>query len=261
MLRVVVVGGGAAGFFGAIHGAGDDTTVTVLEAGREVLSKVRISGGGRCNVTHSCFEIDQLVQHYPRGSKELRGAFTRFQPQHTIEWFKQQGVTLKTEADGRMFPITDDSNTIVNCLIQVAHQLGVKIRTQAPVIAINSFGQYLELTLKSGEKMTADRVLLATGGSPQGLKLAAQLGHKIVPTVPSLFTFTIKDTKLQQLAGISLDRVAVSISNSKFSQSGALVFTHWGLSGSAVLKLSAWGAREFMIGNIPPRSGSIGCPT
>jgi predicted Rossmann fold flavoprotein len=244
MNKIIVIGGGAAGFFGAIHATSHSNNVTILEAGKEVLTKVKISGGGRCNVTHHCFDVPLLVQNYPRGNKALRGAFSRFQPRHTIEWFQNHGVILKTEADGRMFPITDDSQTIVSCLMNVAERSGIRIRTQAQVIGIKSLGEFFELKLKTGETLNADRVLLATGSSPQGFKLAQQLGHKIIPPVPSLFTFAIKDSKLQELAGVSLNPVTVNMPDIKLSQTGALIFTHWGLSGPAILKLSAWGARE-----------------
>ncbi|HLO51659.1 MAG TPA: NAD(P)/FAD-dependent oxidoreductase [Kamptonema sp.] len=244
-LRVVVVGGGAAGFFGAIASAINHphTHITLLEAGRELLAKVRISGGGRCNVTHACFDPGVLVQNYPRGGKALRGAFTRFQPRDTVEWFSDRHVKLKTEPDGRIFPTTDDSATIVNCLIQTAKDAGIEIRIGAAVVSVKKLATDFEIELKSGEKLKCDRVLLATGSSPSGFKWAKNLGHTIQPPIPSLFTFNISDPRLQDLAGVSVGNVRVQLPAAKLEQTGPILITHWGLSGPAVLKLSAWGAR------------------
>lgn len=247
-LKVVVIGGGAAGFFGAIACAEANAyaRITLLEAGRQPLSKVLISGGGRCNVTHSCFEPSLLVQNYPRGGKALRGAFSRFQARHTVEWFTSRGVKLKTEADGRMFPITDNSETIANCLLDQMDEFGIKLRIQSPVKSIEKKDDAFKLELRSGEILSADRVLIATGSSPQGLEFARTLGHTIVPSVPSLFTFNIKDDRFQDLAGVAVDpvRLRLQVGDAKFEQTGALLITHWGVSGPAVLKLSAWAARE-----------------
>ncbi|EAW35767.1 NAD(P)/FAD-dependent oxidoreductase [Lyngbya sp. PCC 8106] len=247
-IKVVVIGGGAAGFFGAISCANTHphAEVILLEAGQQLLAKVRISGGGRCNVTHACFEPSQFVQNYPRGGKALRGAFSRFQAKDTVEWFTQKGVTLKTEEDGRMFPITDNSETIVNCLIDAAKQAGVQIKTQARVTDIKvkqDDKSRFKITLKSGEILTADRLLLATGSNPSGYHWAEQLGHKIIPPVPSLFTFNINDERLKDLAGVSVNHTKIKLPKAKLEQTGPLLVTHWGLSGPAVLKLSAWGAR------------------
>ncbi|MBE9142436.1 BaiN/RdsA family NAD(P)/FAD-dependent oxidoreductase [Planktothrix mougeotii] len=247
-VKVIVIGGGAAGFFGAITCATyhPHTQVILLEAGQQPLAKVRISGGGRCNVTHACFEPTQFVQNYPRGSKALRGAFSRFQAKNTVEWFTRQGVQLKTESDGRMFPTTDDSATIVNCLMRVAEQAGVRIKTQVPVTAIshhNSNTYPFKIQLKTGEILESDRLLLATGNNPSGYRFAQALGHTIIPPVPSLFTFNIKDQRLQDLAGVSVSSVRVKLPQAKLEQTGPLLITHWGLSGPAILKLSAWGAR------------------
>jgi predicted Rossmann fold flavoprotein len=240
----VIIGGGAAGFFGAIACAETHPhmQVTLLEA-RQPLSKVKISGGGRCNVTHACFDPAALVQHYPRGGQALRGAFTRFQPKDTVEWFTKRGVRLKTEADGRMFPITDNSETIVDCLTQAARQAGVQIYTGSPVQTLEPQGQGFEITLKSGQTLLADKLLLATGNSPQGHELAQQLGHAIESPVPSLFTFNISDAKLRALAGVAVEQAQVHLPVQKLTQTGPLLITHWGLSGPAILKLSAWGAR------------------
>ncbi len=247
------MGGGAAGFFGAIAcaEAHPDTQVTLLEAGREALSKVRVSGGGRCNVTHACFEPSLLVQNYPRGAKALRGALTRFQPKDTVAWFKHHGVALKTEADGRMFPTTDDSSTIIDCFLSAARHVGVHIKHQAIAQSIRRTGDGFEVQLKSGEVLCCDRVLLATGSNPQGHRLAKALGHEIIPPVPSLFTFNVPEPRLRSLAGIAINPVQMrlvfpnvpKLEIPKLQQTGACLFTHWGLSGPAALKLSAWGAR------------------
>lgn len=247
-IRVIVIGGGAAGFFGAIAAAAanSDVNVTLLEAGPEPLSKVRISGGGRCNVTHHCFDPALLVQHYPRGGKALRGAFARFQPQDTIAWYQQRGVQLKTEADGRMFPTTNDSATIVSCLMAEARRVGVTVRTQAAVTGIEKTTTNFAIKLRSHEGLLGDRLLLASGSNPQGHRLAAALGHTLEPPVPSLFTFNIPDPALRQLAGVAVDTVEAKLLVPKakpLTQTGPLLITHWGVSGPAVLKLSAWGAR------------------
>lgn len=256
-LDVAVVGGGAAGFFGAIAAAQNPhARITLYEAGPEPLAKVRISGGGRCNVTHHCFEPARLVQNYPRGGKALRGAFSRFQPKDTVAWFKQRGVKLKTEADGRMFPVTDDSATIVDCLTNAAQQAGVTVKVRSPVVAIRKIDSVFELSLKSSKGkqsngspqnvVTCDRLLLTTGSSPVGLRAAKALGHTLEPSVPSLFTFNVADKRLHQLSGVAVDPVDLRLKADgvkPLTQSGPLLITHWGLSGPAVLKLSAWGAR------------------
>ena len=255
--EIVVIGGGAAGFFGAIHAAQfPHTSVTLIEAGRQPLAKVRVSGGGRCNVTHHCFEPSQLVQNYPRGGKALRGAFSRFQPLDVVRWFNAEGVKLKTEADGRMFPVSDDSETIVEALMFAAKKAGVVILTNVLVQKVEYLGtNKFDITLKNRENILCDRLLLATGSSPSGYAIARSLGHELEPPVPSLFTFNIKDSKLHELAGVSVNPAIVKLissvsadkkktSRSQLEQSGALLITHWGLSGPAVLKLSAWAARE-----------------
>jgi predicted Rossmann fold flavoprotein len=253
MTNIIVIGGGAAGFFGAIAAAKANPRahVILLEASHQPLAKVRISGGGRCNVTHACFEPQELVKNYPRGGKALLGAFTRFQPQDTITWFQAHGVKLKTEADGRMFPTTDSSETIVNCLISAAKAAGVELRIGTAVVGVkvggaNSPLSHFEITLKSGEKLQCDRLLLATGSNPIGYKIAQQLGHTIEPPVPSLFTFNIKNKKLTELSGVSINPVRLRLVVPEYpplEQTGPSLITHWGLSGPAVLKLSAWGAR------------------
>ena len=246
--KIIIIGGGAAGFFAAITAAiaHSRASITLLEAGREFLSKVRISGGGRCNVTHHCFEPSQLVQYYPRGGKALRGAFSRFQPKDTVAWFKSRDVTLKTEADGRMFPITDDSATIANCLLETAKEYGVNLRPNSPVKSLQKIDNQFWIELKNGEILKGDRVLIATGSNPTGYRWAKELGHQVQEPVPSLFTFNIKDPRLTDLAGIAVENVRVSLVSSdqkKLEQTGPLLITHWGVSGPAILKLSAWGAR------------------
>lgn len=229
-LKVVVVGGGAAGFFAAIAAKKTypQATVTLHERTNQVLSKVRISGGGRCNVTHACFDPKELVKHYPRGSKELLGPFHRFQPADTIEWFLDKGIELKTEDDGRMFPVTDSSQTIIDCLLKEADRVGVQIQLQSKF---------------SLSELDADRLILATGSAKGGWEMAKAFGHTIQPPVPSLFTFNIPDFPLESLAGISLDRVGLMLEGTKLFQEGPLLITHWGFSGPAALKLSAFGAR------------------
>ena len=259
-LRITAIGGGAAGFFGAIAcaRANPNARVTILEAGRQPLAKVRISGGGRCNVTHACFEPATLVQNYPRGGKALRGALTRFQPKDIVAWFQGEGVKLKTEADGRMFPVSDDSQTIVNCLLQAARAAGVELRLGTPAVAVkkiryrskkdsyegsNLSKEGFEICLKSGEKLRSDRLFLATGSNPLGYKIAQSLGHEIVPPVPSLFTFNISDDRLKDLAGVAVANARACLPEAKLEQTGPVLVAHWGLSGPAILKLSAWGAR------------------
>ena len=247
-MKIIIIGGGAAGFFGAIAAAeaNPHAQVTLLEASPQVLAKVRVSGGGRCNVTHACFEPTALVQHYPRGGKALRGSLTRFQPQDTVAWFKSRGVVLKTEGDGRMFPITDDSETIVECLVRSAQRAGVQVVTGAAVTEVISSTAGFTVQLKGGKSMGGDRILIATGSNPLGYRLAASLGHELVPPVPSLFTFKITDPRLTELAGVAVPLVRVKLlveSQKPLEQEGPLLITHWGVSGPAVLKLSAWGAR------------------
>lgn len=252
-LDAIAIGGGAAGFFGAIAlaEASPNIRVTLIEAGSKPLAKVRISGGGRCNVTHHCFDPVSLVENYPRGGKALRGAFSRFQPQDTVKWFAERGVELKTEADGRMFPVSDSSETIINCLLEAANQAGVRLLTGIGVKSvINHFSDdrpnNFEIELKNGKKLSCDRLLIATGSNPLGYRWAKNLGHKIESPVPSLFTFNIKDSRLEGLAGISVDRVLLRLGTGKhkLEQTGAILITHWGVSGPAILKLSAWGARN-----------------
>ncbi|WP_072620287.1 NAD(P)/FAD-dependent oxidoreductase [Spirulina major] len=245
-MRIGVIGGGAAGFFGAITAAltNPQAEVTIFEAAPEPLGKVRISGGGRCNVTHHCFDPAQLVQQYPRGGRALRGAFSRFQPEDTVAWFAARGVPLKTEADGRMFPITDDAATIADCLIHTARAAGVQVRLKTPVRGIERRDRW-QIQLKQ-ERWDCDRLLLATGSNRLAYRWIESLGHTLIPPVPSLFTFKLNDPRLRDLAGVSVDPAIVTLGpgKTKLQQTGPLLITHWGLSGPAVLKLSAWGARH-----------------
>ena len=245
--HIVVAGGGAAGFFAAIACAEADPgcAVTIYEATAHPLAKVRVSGGGRCNVTHACFEPRELVQRYPRGARELLGAFSRWQPRDTVEWFAARGVELKTEADGRMFPVTDDSRTIVDCLQAAARKAGVILKINCGVKSVEGRGPF-KLALTTGESVMCDRLLLATGGNKTntGFAIARQFGHMIEPPVPSLFTFHIKDPRLKELSGISVEDAATAVRGTALKERGPLLVTHWGLSGPAILKLSAWGARE-----------------
>lgn len=243
---VVIVGGGAAGVFAAIacKEANPAASVTVLEGSAAPLSKVRISGGGRCNVTHDQPDPALLVRGYPRGARALRGPFTRFGPRDTVAWFRARGVALKTEPDGRMFPTTDDSATIVDCLVETARAAGVELRTRAPVTGVEAGTQAaFRVELRDGTSLPADRVLLATGGAPAGYRWAAALGHTIEPPVPSLFTFDVSDARLEGLAGVSVPHARVRLDGAKEAHEGPLLVTHWGLSGPAVLRASAWHAR------------------
>jgi predicted Rossmann fold flavoprotein len=248
--RVVVVGGGAAGFFAAITCAQKaaaepaSTSVLLLEKGRDYLSKVRISGGGRCNVTNACFDVRELVSSYPRGSRALIGPFHRFQPRDTITWFEERGVPLKTESDGRVFPITDSSQTVIDCLVNEAERAGVHLRSNCGVTHLEKRSDGFELALASGEKTSCDRVLLATGGCKAMPALATSLGHSLEPPVSSLFTFHIDEPWMRDLAGVSVGQVEAAVSIFKLRETGPLLFTHWGVSGPVILRLSAWGARE-----------------
>jgi predicted Rossmann fold flavoprotein len=252
-MRIAVVGGGAAGFFGAIAAATHNprADIVIMEATAQPLDKVLISGGGRCNVTHHCFDPAQLVKNYPRGFKELRGPFSRFQPRDTVAWFESHGVPLKAEADGRMFPTTNKSKTIIDCLMHNAAEMGVKLWTECAakriaIREIDKLSQGFEIEDHNGKVELFDAVLLATGNSPQGHRMAQSLGHTIVPCVPSLFTFKIHDPRLEDLAGVSFDLVAARLvcdDGSRLDNIGPLLITHWGLSGPVILRLSAWGAR------------------
>jgi predicted Rossmann fold flavoprotein len=246
-MNIAVIGGGAAGFFAAISCAETypHCRVSIFERGKSVLEKVRISGGGRCNVTHACFDARALVQHYPRGSRELLGPFMQFGPQQTIEWFERRGVSLKTEADGRMFPTTDDSGTIVDCLTRAAHKAGVQVHTSTRIEGFSpkTDGSWWLSVAGQPTPMAFDRLMVASGSNTAVWDMLQKVGHTIVTPVPSLFTFNTKDTRLRDLAGVSVPDAIVNIAGADLEASGPLLVTHWGLSGPAVLRLSAWGAR------------------
>jgi predicted Rossmann fold flavoprotein len=244
--KIIVVGGGAAGFFAAITAAEQGAQVTLLEKTSRFLDKVRISGGGRCNVTHACFDSRDFAARYPRGEKPLLGPLAKFSARDTVVWFESRGVKLKAEADGRMFPVTDSSQTIVNCLMNAAKGAGVNLRLNCRVEGVaREAGGCLEVVLASGEKLACERVLLATGGCRAAAagQLAVSLGHTLEPPVPSLFTFHVESSWLRSLAGISVGAVEVTVPAAKLRERGPLLVTHWGLSGPAILRLSAWGAR------------------
>jgi predicted Rossmann fold flavoprotein len=244
--KVAIIGGGAAGFFAALHLAAIDpqAEVHIFEKSTQLLSKVKVSGGGRCNVTHACFDNRTLVQFYPRGSKQLVAPFKRFSPADTITWFKERGVELKTEADGRMFPITDSSQTIINCFLDEAEKSGVRIHTQQGVSAFVPEGNRWKISFSNQSHFIADSLLIATGSSDFIWNQLKELGIKIEEPAPSLFTFNIKDMNLQELSGTSVEQTTIKVNGTKLKTTGPLLITHWGMSGPAILKLSAWGALE-----------------
>ena len=240
---ILIVGGGAAGFFSAINivERNPKLKVAILERGKEVLSKVRVSGGGRCNVTHACFEPNELVKYYPRGEKELRGPFHQFCSGDTIEWFEKHGVELKIEDDGRMFPVSNSSQTIIDCFLTASHKLGITILTGQSVQSIFKKDNCWKIETQT-ENYLAEKLILATGSNPKIWDMLHTFGHAIVTPVPSLFTFNIKDPRIKELPGIAT-QVNVKVIGSKLESTGSLLITHWGMSGPAILKLSAWGAR------------------
>lgn len=246
---LVVIGGGAAGFFCAVNAAAKDASLDVilLEKSSKLLSKVKISGGGRCNVTHACFSMADMLKKYPRGSAFLKKAFHQFFTTDTIHWFQERGVLLKTEADGRMFPQSNTSQTIIDCLLKEADKTGVRIQMNADVKKIKPLANHqFSLIMASGQSITADAVCIACGGFPKSSQFdwLTEMGHHIIEPVPSLFTFNIPNNPITALMGISVEEAQVKIIGSKLQQQGPMLITHWGLSGPAVLKLSAWAARD-----------------
>lgn len=246
--RIAIAGGGAAGFFAALAcaEANPEAHITVFEKSSQFLAKVRISGGGRCNVTHSLFNEREFATRYPRGGNALIGAFKQFQARDTVAWFESHGVRLKTESDGRMFPVTDSSATIIDCLLGCARRAGIELLSNCGIDAVERTENGFQLRLSNGHSFKCDRLLLATGGCrTAGLgQIAVSLGHTLEPPVPSLFTFHIESRWLRELSGVSLESAVVSIRELNLSERGPILVTHWGLSGPAVLRLSAWGARQ-----------------
>lgn len=241
---IVIVGGGAAGFFTAINIVEKNPSykVAILERGKEVLTKVKVSGGGRCNVTHACFVPNDLVKFYPRGEKELRGPFHQFCSGDTIEWFEKHGVELKIEEDGRMFPVSNSSQTIIDCFTHTAKKLEIDVLTGQSVQSLFKGNNYWKIETNVAN-YSCEKIVLATGSNPKIWDLLSEIGHTIIPPVPSLFTFNIKDKRIKDLMGVSAV-ASVKVKNSKLEASGPLLITHWGMSGPGILRLSAWGARE-----------------
>lgn len=246
--KLIVVGGGAAGFFCAVNVAAQnpDIKVTVIEKSNKLLSKVKVSGGGRCNVTHACFSIAEMIKKYPRGEKFLKQAFHHFFTTDTIAWFENKNVKLKTEADGRMFPQSNSSETIINCLLNEANKNQVEILMNREIVRIEKHENEFQLFGKDGSVLKADFVCVACGGfhKPEQYNWLTKLGHTFESPVPSLFTFNVPKNPVSELMGISVENAQVKINGTKFSQTGPLLITHWGFSGPAVLKLSAFAARE-----------------
>jgi len=251
--RLVVIGGGAAGFFCAVNAARmhPSLNVLLLEKTGKLLSKVKVSGGGRCNVTHSCFSISDMVRHYPRGANFLKKTFHQFFTTDTIQWYADRGVPLKTEDDGRMFPVTNSSQSIIDCLMKEANKYGVEIRMMADVKTLKQEAEQFTLELSESRFITADFVAIACGGYNKLSQFSwlQQLGHSIAEPVPSLFTFNMPGNAITQLMGVSVPEAAVKITGSNLSAKGPLLITHWGLSGPAILRLSAWGARQLAMDN------------
>lgn len=245
-MNVVIIGGGAAGFFAALscREAHPEADITICEKSAKLLSKVRVSGGGRCNVTHACFRISELVKFYPRGAKQLKKAFGQFNTSDTVWWFEARGVKLKAEADNRMFPVTDDSQTIIDCLVGEAKRANIQIAMQRPVEGIIKQASGFQVKIKD-EMLYADRVIITTGGNPkaEGFSWLKELGHTIELPVPSLFTFNMPGEPVRKLMGLSVPHATVRVQGTKLKEEGPLLITHWGMSGPAILKLSAFGAR------------------
>ncbi|MBS1606349.1 MAG: NAD(P)/FAD-dependent oxidoreductase [Bacteroidetes bacterium] len=250
--RLIVIGGGAAGIFCAVNAArrAPGLNVLVLEKTGKLLSKVKVSGGGRCNVTHACFDIGEMAKRYPRGGHFVRKAFHRWFTTDTIEWFRERGVMLKAEEDGRMFPVSDDSQTIIDCLMKEVNGYGVEIRMHAEVVEVATGEGGFRLGLKDGRMLEADYVVVACGGypKPEMFEWIRKLGHSVEQPVPSLFTFNMPGDPITRLMGVSVPEAQVKIVGTKLLEKGPLLITHWGMSGPVVLRLSAWGARDLSAG-------------
>ena len=248
---LVVIGGGAAGFMGAITAINNGLgSVVILEGTLKVLEKVRISGGGRCNLTNSCWEISNLVNNYPRGEKQLIGLFNRFSTTEAFDWFQKQGLTLKVENDGRVFPLSDSSDDVIKCLTNVAKDSGVKVFTNSYVKQIIKTNQGFDVLVKGGNNFKAKNILICTGGHPSGRRLAKSLGHSIIQPVPSLFSFSTSENSLKSCSGITLDvKIKLTVSKKKFTETGSILITHKGFSGPVILRLSAFSARYLHANN------------
>jgi predicted Rossmann fold flavoprotein len=246
--NLIVIGGGAAGFFCAVNAArsSPELEVILLEKTGKLLSKVKISGGGRCNVTHACFDIGLMAKKYPRGGNFVKKAFRQFFTTDTISWFEERGVTLKQESDGRMFPVTDSSQTIIECLLKEADTHHVMIRMNKEVKSVLREDEKFRLVLTGGEELSADHICIACGGYPKSSMFSwlTATGHSVEEPVPSLFTFNIPSHPITKLMGIAVEKVRVRIAAGKLEEEGPLLITHWGLSGPAILRSSAWGARD-----------------
>lgn len=251
--RLIVIGGGAAGFFCAVNAARMNPLlkVIIVEKTGKLLSKVKVSGGGRCNVTHACYSIADMIKKYPRGGSFLKKAFHHFFTTDTITWFKERGVELKTEPDGRMFPISNTSQTIIDCLMKEVNNCGVEILMNKEVKAINKSAERWQLLFANYATMEADFICIASGGYPKSIQFEwlQNLGHTIESPVPSLFTFNMPGNTITSLMGVSVENVTVKIAGTKLSETGPLLITHWGMSGPVILKLSAWGARQLAVNN------------
>ena len=245
-MKVAIVGGGAAGFFAAfsVKEHHPESQVTIFEKSDKILSKVKISGGGRCNVTHACFQVSQLSKFYPRGTKQLKKAFSIFQPKDTVAWFAARGIDLKTESDGRMFPVTDDSQTIIDCFLHEAQIKKIQIVKQAKVNELHPEKSGFTLAFNESKKHF-DKVIIASGGSPKarGFEWLQNIGHSIISPIPSLFTFNMPEESVKELMGLVVENATARIQGTKLAYTGPVLITHWGMSGPAILKLSAWGAR------------------
>lgn len=243
---LIIVGGGASGMFLAANLVQHkNLKIILLEQAKNLLQKVKISGGGRCNVTHECFEVSELIKYYPRGNKVLKSVFSKFSPKDTIDWFENRGVQLKTENDGRIFPVSNDSQTIIDCLYKEVQNNKVEIKTQQTVNSIRKKNENQFVIKTTTDEFLADFVVFASGSSPKMCQIIEQLHHKIVPLVPSLFSFNSNDKLAKDLAGTSFSTCEISIKGTKFKETGAMLITHWGISGPCVLKLSSWYAKEF----------------
>lgn len=247
-MKLLVIGGGAAGFFCAVNAArlAPSLEVVLVEKSSKLLSKVRVSGGGRCNLTHACFEISEMSKRYPRGSNFVKKSFHKFFTTDTIEWFRERGVDSKQEEDGRMFPVTDSSQSVIDCLLREANKYRIEILMNREVKALNKSDKQWKVEFGNGIELEADFVCIACGGFPKVsmFEWITNTGHSIEEPVPSLFTFNMPGNPITSLMGVAVNEAIVKVSGTKLQERGPVLITHWGLSGPAILKLSAWGARD-----------------